>query len=139
MFHPFSIFPELLTFTFFAPLLLRVAVGTLFFWMGYKHLTKERRTAEESVLHGRKWGPLSSVFIWSLGTVEILAGGALFIGLYAQVAALAGVLLSALHIKLHRCYSTFSPYPKTYYLLLAVICLSLILTGAGAFAFDLPL
>lgn len=120
MIHSFVLnpFPALLDFSFFAPLLLRVIAGVLFVRMGYwqfRTSSKERK---------------------ALGIVEVLGGLALIAGFYTQIAVLVLGLVAT--IGTFRTLRTNEARSDTYALLLAIM-LSLLATGAGAFALDLPL
>ena len=71
--------------------------------------------------------------------VELIVGGALIAGAYTQLAAIAGAMLALKYFIWKRRYPHFFPLSRSASALLFVICLSLIVTGAGAFAMDLPL
>jgi hypothetical protein len=113
--------PELLTLKFFAPALLRAAAALAFFYIAYRHY----RAAATSTL---EW--LMLVF-WALAALMLLAG------YYTQIAALAA--LAGLVAQVWLGGRSQQPLPRSAMFLLIVICLSLLITGAGALAFDLPL
>ncbi|HEY5383078.1 MAG TPA: hypothetical protein VIJ88_00800 [Candidatus Paceibacterota bacterium] len=128
--------PQLLTFSFFAPTLLRITVACVFFYIAYIHTQRRKEIgATRFILVG-------AMGVWASWVLVVLEAGValgLFLGYYTQIAALLGLLL---------CIKSFvwaKKYPRVFflcrieYILLFVICLSLLLTGAGAFAFDLPL
>ena len=130
-----SIFPELLVYTLAAPLLLRLAAGTLFltwavgcFGAG-KHALRAR--LEEWNIPG-----IQGVFI--LGLLEVAVGALLLLGLYTQVAALVATILAIKFAFLSR-KEPFGSASMVVYILVAIISFSLALTGPGFFAFDLPL
>ncbi len=79
------------------------------------------------------WKPLLSV-VWCA-----LIGIGLFFGIYTQLAAIFGAIVTVKLIVYKNLYPAFVPLTRISSALLLVICISLILTGAGAFAFDLPL
>ncbi len=113
-------FPYLLSFGLLGPFLLRLILGITFIHFGtlkiknknYKHV---------------------------VAYVETLAGVMLVLGLYTQIAALvvALILLYQLFHKMTK--KAFLTDGVNYYLILFIIALSLLVTGAGFFAFDLPL
>lgn len=114
-------FPELLYLSsFFAPLLLRVAVAITFFYVAYL------------LFHKQGIGKISAF-------AHVLLGGLLLIGFYTQIIALVGAIGSIANIIMKSVQPELIPLSRVTLALLAVILLSLVLTGAGAFAFDLPL
>ncbi len=113
-----NLFPDLLTYSFFAPLLLRLAVGVSTIYFGYL-------TYRAWGNHGRALGPL-----W------IIAGLLVLIGLFTQAAVIA--LLVLLLLKFWG-FGAAVKWTWSYDFLLLAALFALLLTGAGAFAFDLPL
>ncbi len=111
-------FPELLTFGLIAPFVLRIAVSFFILNLGL-----ERRKKNYS------WAVLVYVVIAFLLTV----------GLYTQLSAILGLIL----VKLDWIVDNKISWPKKdhiiLYSLVGAILLSLIFTGPGLFAFDLPL
>ena len=131
-------FPDLLVLGFFAPTLLRAVAGILFLFLANTHLKASRPALTAGLsLHFGDW---AARLITLVGVLEILIGGFLFTGFYTQIAALAGLLLMILFLFLRRAYGpTIPSFSFPFYLLLATVCASLLLSGAGAIAFDLPL
>ena len=130
-------FPALLTFGFFAPLLLRLALGVLFFDFGRHALTRGR--AQHGLLFealGLKQGTRYAVI---LGSVELIIAVMFIVGLYTQIAALIGLVLSLAAYYLKGKHGMHIEHRRHLFFLTAVISLSLLLSGAGAVAFDLPL
>lgn len=71
----------------------------------------------------------------ALAAAEFVLALALLVGAWTQVAAIAAGIIVAAWLFAPR----LSPLPRAASLLALVMCLSLIVTGAGAFAVDLPL
>lgn len=73
--------------------------------------------------------------MWPLVLLHAILGFMLVTGYYTQIAALlAGVgSFGGLFVR------KYSVFPRSALLLLAVICASLLVTGAGALGFDIPL
>ena len=113
-----NVFPDFLTFGLLAPFLLRLAVGFLFLKAGVKKGAR---------------------YTLALGVIEVVSGILLIIGLYTQVAALAAALISLFGWYAKKKHPSETPGSKGAFLLLFVISLSLLFSGAGFFAFDLPL
>ena len=118
-----SAFPSLLSWSQLSPLLIRVTLGAVFVFRSYRALAKTSNTSMIK-LHG---------------LIEGLAGILLIIGLWTQVAALvAAIDMIALLIERGMKKALFTD-GVNYYLILLVMALSLLVTGAGFLAFDLPL
>ena len=132
MLNPFPI----LWLSLFAYFILRVCVGAVLISLGVRHFTHYKEIAPTLQLPFFPWGTVSiAAFI----VCELAAGTLLILGFYTQIGAL---LLIALALKClvwnnWLAHPTF-PSRMTYFLLLA--CgLSLLITGGGAMAFDLPI
>ena len=128
-------FPNLLVLGFFAPTLLRVAVACLFFYASYSAY-KHR----DAAAHLRF--PLIGEASWAGGftvLIYIAFGLMLLLGYYTQIAALLAGLTSIKGLFFCKRFGPLFPYSRSTYLLILIICLSLLATGAGAMAFDLPL
>ncbi len=109
-----SLFPELL---FLAPLsavLIRLAAACTF---GY---IATRRLNDPSLIRG-------------LGIVEGLVAVLLFIGLYTQAAAIVGCVLALLHLG----FPHIRMMPKSTIILVAIMCVSLLVTGPGPFTLSI--
>jgi len=68
-----------------------------------------------------------------LGAVEFITAALIFVGLWTQAAAVASIIISGIWF-----FFPLRTYALSTVLLSCVIALSLIVTGAGRFAFDLP-
>ncbi len=130
-------FPTLLSYSLLAPFLLRVVLGFIFLDLGSLKVGREkpRWIASFEALHLRPAAPLVAI----LGTIEMLGGIALLVGVYTQIAALVFAIITGIECYLEWKDSTIIKRNMVFYLLLFVIALSLILTGAGAYAYDIPL
>ena|SRR3989344_2172587 len=130
-------FPDLLTFGFFAPLLLRLALGVVFLDFGLHTLGKGR------IQHGALFEALGlkkhTRHITTLGTLEVVVALMLIAGLYTQIAALITLIFSLTAYYLKGKHGAHIEHRRHLFFLTAVIALSLLLTGAGAIAFDVPL
>jgi uncharacterized membrane protein YphA (DoxX/SURF4 family) len=132
-----NIFPDALTYHQLAPLLLRVILGLLFVNLGYLELAKEAKRWERTFEVLR----MAPARFWSkaLGIVEVLGGLLLIVGLYTQGAALVLALISLAEAYVEQRTPEVIKRGLVFYILLSVISVSLILTGAGFLAFDIPL
>lgn len=120
--HTFTIFPQLLSFGFFAPLFLRVVASLYLIYLGKTRLSKQH-----------KW---TSLFYF-------VSGLAIFLGVYTQIAVILGVIMFKFDFYFehwtNRKSTPLNPEMFFTYFMAVLILLSLIVTGPGAFAFDLPL
>ncbi len=142
-----NIFPELLILGFFAPLILRVVLGVSFLWFGYNKLIKNRKEIVSS-LQTNPVGPsfikkylssMASFIVLIFGVVEIFIGISLVVGYLTQIAVLVGIVTVLKTLYYKRSNKLFAPHDTLVYILTIAISLSLLISGAGAFAFDLPL
>jgi uncharacterized membrane protein YphA (DoxX/SURF4 family) len=130
-------FPELLTYSLLAPFVLRITIGFLLVNLGFLKLKKEKS----------RWEALFETFQIKqkvvatkiLGGIEVVGGLALIAGFYTQIAALAFVILGGIEVYIEFKEETLLKRDIVFYLLMFVIALSLLFSGAGFFAFDLPL
>ena len=130
-------FPELLTYSLLAPLLLRVLLGLIFIDLGVLKLRseKERWVAICETLHMRP----ADLFVHLYAFLQIVGGVLLVVGLWTQVAALMFVIFTGAELYIEWRAKEILKRDLVFYLLLFIISLSLLFTGAGAFAFDIPL
>jgi len=129
-----TLFPSLLFYKFFAPTILRVAASGVIIALAYEHFLK--RTDIEKLLTPLV-GKLASPATWLWVLIEAAVAVALLVGFYTQAAAIVGIILAIKSLIMRP--RALVPFGHVADWLLLVICLSLLLTGAGAFAFDLPL
>ncbi len=118
-----SIFPSLLSWGEVSPLLIRLALGLVFVHWAYVAF--------------RKHGADSQTKIISI--IEGIAGLLIVVGLWTQVATL--ILAIDLVVRLIKKIQakSFLTDGVNYYLILLILSLSLLVTGAGILSVDLPL
>lgn len=112
-----SLFPQLLFLTPLAPFLIRIALALLVAYAAWRHLSG------------------TDPLLKALSIFEIALAAALLSGAGTQAAALFGLIFTALGLAIPR----IRAYPISTTLLSLVMLATLVVTGAGAFAFDLPL
>ncbi len=122
---------------FLAPLayfLLRLCVGIILIRLGVRHLeNRNRATINMNV------SSASKVLFVSMGITELLAGILILLGAYTQIGALIALASTSIQLLRPRAF-TYLGYPsRMFFFLLLTSLASLFITGAGAFAFDLPL
>lgn len=115
---------------------LRIIVGFVLIYLGVVH--SKNRAALAPVL-SLPFFPYGKFSAWLLAVVEIALGVMFVAGFLTQVAALLSMFLSLTFIILRSRW----PHPlipgRLFYILLFGCSCSLFVTGAGIFAFDLPL
>ncbi len=119
--HILSTFPSLLTFGLLAPMLLRLTVGCILLRFG--------RTL---------WLRLKLPYRYSVFLYYIF-GVFLIIGLYTQIVALGSIALVAWDYYIDRELGKHTTEEKMCYIMIVMILISLLFTGPGFFAIDLPL
>ena len=128
-------FPELLSLSFFAPTLLRIAAGGLLAYVAYTHWSERQELAriQYPIVGSGTW------IVWITLVWLVASSTLLFLGFYTQIAALMGALVSLKFFILRHHYPSFATLERPASLLLFIICLSLLVTGAGTYAFDIRL
>ncbi len=131
-----SIFPDVLFLgPAFAPVLLRVGVAIAYFLIArhfYKH--RGRLASEHFPFVGKPGNAIAWLAVISTGLIALFIA----LGLYLQVAAVVGCVGALKMWWFEKKHADVLPYGRIAYFLLALACLSLVILGAGAFAFDLP-
>ena len=128
-------FPSLLTYSFFAPTILRIAAAAIFLYMAYtvyKHRTQASRLSLPLV-GAQPW--VTSFTILTYSGIGVL----LFVGYYTQIAAILGAIAAWKEIFWGKRLGILFPFSRIEAVLLMAVCISLLFTGAGALAFDLRL
>lgn len=116
-----SLFPSLLTYSGFAPFLLRLILGSVFAFWGYEKVrSKDNKTR------------LIAIFKFIIAIMLIL-------GYMTQLAALLASIILGVYIAYKIINKSFLNNGINYYLVLFVISLSILISGSGFMAFDLPL
>jgi uncharacterized membrane protein YphA (DoxX/SURF4 family) len=123
--HTLSLFPYLLSYQQLSPFIIRVVVGVTLAHFGYRKIKG----------HGQSSGSNSMTYGWLEAMVAIF----LVIGFWTQAAAMICVVILLIKIGFKIREKKFLSDGVNYYILLLAMAVSLIFTGAGAFAIDLPL
>ena len=118
-----SLFPSLLSWNQLSPFLIRLCLGITLIFLKYKTFKKSGATSKEKVV----------------SVIEFISAILILIGLWTQLAAIViaiDMIIRLLDKAKSRAILTDG---VNYYLILFVLAISLALTGAGFFAFDMPL
>jgi putative oxidoreductase len=130
-------FPDLLTYSLLAPFILRVVAGLIFMDLGVLAFKNEKERWLVSLSTLKIPNPKLTLKI--LGGIEIIGGIMFILGFYTQIAALILALLTFTETYIEYKEPLLLKRNFVFYIMLLAIVLSLLLSGAGAFAIDLPL
>ena len=127
-------FPSLLVLSFFAPTIVRTVAAIVIGVLTYHHYQNQReiRSIISPIV-----GKLAEPLLWLVIIIEAATTVCLFVGFETQIAAIVGALLAIRSIIVRP--RALSPFDRSADWLLLAICCSLLLTGAGAYSFDIPL
>ncbi len=119
--QPLNTFPALLDFARLSPFIIRIVIGLFIIYLGRERTDK-------------KFSALSLTYYF--------CGVFLIIGFYTQLSSLAGIALLKFDFYVDYWQSRKTkPVPKYFYFLYAItvlVLVSLLFSGAGLFAFDMP-
>jgi len=130
-------FPELLTYSLLAPFILRLMVGVIFINLGMLAFKGEKERWQISLNTLNIPNPKLAVKIF--GGLEVIGGVMFILGFYTQIAALILGLLVFAEAYVEYKDPAILKRNFVFYSLILAIVVSLLLSGAGAFAIDLPL
>ncbi len=134
MLNPFPIqFLSMLAYT-----LLRICVGFLLLRIGLKH-GAARTVLPQELMNTFPFFPFGRTALWMIVVSELVAGVMFLLGFYTQIAAIIMMIFCVKLIVWHRRLPAQYFEHRSFYVLLFFASLSLFITGAGAFAFDLPI
>lgn len=131
-----AFFPELLFLAPFAITLLRLTVAVSVLYIAYVHW---QRREEIGAMRFPIVGSVGAWFIAFGSLIEAIIGAALFIGYATQFAAILAFVMAFKHVIYAKKYPRAIPLCRADYVYLMVMSFALLLLGAGALAFDLPL
>lgn len=130
-------FPELLMYSLLGPFVLRIVIGLIFLDLGLLKFKseKERWLASFETLGLRPASLLLPIY----ALLQVIGGLMLLVGLWTQIAALAFVIFTGIELYVEWKAREILKRDMVFYLLIFTISLSLLLTGAGTYAIDIPL
>ena len=146
-----SVFPTLLSYSLAGPFILRIVLGATLLWFSYQKISgkisfknqavsSQKQDAANSASTGSSnTAHKSSALTFWYGLVEGVLAILILIGLFTQIAAVLISILLIAHLAYKLKKGALFTDGVNYYVLLLAIALSLIVSGAGFYAFDLPL
>lgn len=129
-------FPELLAFGLLAPFIIRICLGTIFVRHGYFKLFKNHESAIGSFKMAGEW---AKALVIAVGSIELIGGIMLLAGFLTQVVALSLAALVLVVTILKTKSDNVPGRDLGFMAFLFLTLISLIFSGAGFFAFDIPL
>lgn len=114
-------FPALLVYSTVAPFLLRLVLGFVYLDLGILNVKKPMQ------------------YLKVVGVLEIVGAIMLFLGYYTQIAAIFFIIVAGVSFYIEYKDASILKRDIVFYLLVLTIAISLLLTGAGAYAKDFPL
>ncbi len=130
-------FPDFLAYSLLGPFILRVLLGLIFIDLGF---LKFRNEKEEWLVSFEALGLRpADLFVFLYALLQIIGGLLLLVGLWTQVAAITFVIFSGIELYVEWQARDIFKRDFVFYILIFVISLSLLFTGAGAYAIDIPL
>jgi uncharacterized membrane protein YphA (DoxX/SURF4 family) len=130
-------FPAILTFSLLAPTLLRITLGIFIIMLGKSKLRKPNKGIA-GFFESLGFRP-TAYYIKVLAIVEIVMGVALFVGFLTQIAALVVAVITFVSLLITIRHPETELEKASLYTLFFMISISLVFTGAGLLAIDLPL
>ena len=130
-------FPDLLTYAMLGPFILRVVIGLIFIDLGFLKFRNEKR-AWLSSFETLGLRP-ADLFLSLYAILQVIGGLMLLAGLWTQIATLGFVIFTGIELYVEWAAKEILKRDIVFYVLVFAISLSLLLTGAGAYAIDIPL
>jgi len=138
-----SLFPQLLDYQFYAPLLLRFALGAIFLVHGWRKLAGDKLLLA-GWLESMKFKP-GKFWAWLVTFVEFFGAIFLLAGFFTQLAALILAVQFLVILFWVRCGQPFMARPDApgmsweFDFLIFFALLALLVLGPGPYSFDWPL
>lgn len=130
-----SIFPDLLIYNLLGITIIRIVIGFIGVYIGFRILSKRNELVQFVTTLGI---PFAIITPWILFIVLIISGTLMVIGLYTQIACIVLAYLFLKVMIIDFWSQSIEHHPATIYLGLILISLAFLFLGPGAFAFDLP-
>ena len=130
-------FPDLLTYSILSPFILRIVLGFIGMNLGYLKFGREKE-AWRKLFETINFRP-ARYFVKMIALIELVGGFMLILGYYTQITAMVFALVFFCEMVLEYRDESLENRNLPFYILMFVISLSLIFSGAGAFALDIGL
>lgn len=130
--HTLSVFPNLLDYALISPFFLRITLGIILGMMAHKAL-RAKLGDTPTLSSANLRGDLAVNFL------ELATAVLLIVGLFTQIASIASIVFLIARFGKSKSSGSMNFYEVALYATLGIIAMSLLFTGAGFLAFDLPL
>lgn len=131
-------FPELLNYTILAPTIIRFLLSFVLITIGVSIIKPTTRALFAAYFSSKEY-PLAAFLPWKFAIVQILLGLFFFFGFFTQISSLIAMYVFFSLFYIENRAEKILPHTSDFYLVMIIISLTLLFTGAGAFAVDLPL
>lgn len=121
-----SLFPELLDWSWYTPVLFRGFIFVYLMTIAIGLLRKQHQNNEKLADIG-------------FSTLFILLSLLLLLGIYVQIIGVVGFSLAMTALFFKKRYAKELQESRWFYILIGLVSLSLVFLGAGPYAFDIPL
>ena len=124
---------DLFDYTIYVPTLLRMAVAVFFVYIAqylYRNGAEIKRIQLPIIGKPSKW------IVWVSAGITLITAFFLFVGLETRYAAILGIIITLKYLCMPKRLTSLAPFERSTFILLALICFSLVIFGSGQFAFD---
>jgi uncharacterized membrane protein YphA (DoxX/SURF4 family) len=133
----FSIFPSLLTFSLLSTTIIRITIGVILIGFGIACLFNKRTIIRQKMIMSGY--PFPRIIPSILGILSAICGCLLVTGFLTQIMAIVAAYVFLNLWVVDKGEVKIFGQSLLFYWVLIIFSMSLILSGAGLFAFDLPL
>ncbi len=133
----FSFFPSLLTYSLLSTTIIRVVIGLVLVAFGIMALSNKRNLIRQKLI--TRGYPFPSFVPIILGTLSVICGGLLTVGFLTQIIAIVASYTFLNLWVIDKGEIKIFGQSWLFYVAMMIFSLALVLSGAGLFAFDLPL
>lgn len=130
-------FPDLLSFGLLAPTIIRLCVGFVLIYFSLLTLSKLNKKVAQKLDEYKYPAPKFMTFL--IGIVGVVSGSFIIAGFFTQVSALVTIYLLLNLSIIDSGDSKIFGQSTIFYIILILITTTLLFSGAGFLAFDLPL
>ncbi|HMO78743.1 MAG TPA: DoxX family protein [Candidatus Paceibacterota bacterium] len=132
-----NFFPELLPFGLISATIIRIVVGSVLFYFGILSISTKKEIVSER-LNNFKY-PAPKFFTFLISIIGIITGSFLIAGFATQIVAIIAIYLFLNLIFIDSGEKNIFGQTKLFYISMILISITLIFSGAGFWAIDLPL
>lgn len=132
-----NIFPDLLTYGLVSATIVRLIVGFVLIKFGISTISTHRKAAIKKLIENKY--PSPETMVWILGFIKIITGAFLIFGFLTQVATLVAAYIFLNLLIIDDQEDEIFKQTDLFYLIMILLSVSLLFSGAGFFAMDLPL